>query len=143
MNPLGVKSIDAIDRSGPSARGISSQVSPSSTRPARLFITPPHCLKKNGTPARRHSSRTSRTHAGSITRAARPLSPPTMTQSMPSSASPVIGPEQGFDAQEADRSRHATQVSARSVQRLRGELHRGSDGVERTGGVVDVHLSVR
>ena len=31
------------------ARGISSQVRPSSSRPFFFFWNPPHCLKKNGT----------------------------------------------------------------------------------------------
>ena len=34
--------------------GISSQVRPSSLRPLFFFWTPPHCLKKKGTPAFRH-----------------------------------------------------------------------------------------
>src|SRR5262249_42554005 len=34
-------------------RGISSQVRPSSSLPARFLLTPPHCLKKNGTLALR------------------------------------------------------------------------------------------
>ncbi len=34
--------------------GHSSQVRPSSMRPVRFFTGPPHCLKKNGTPARMH-----------------------------------------------------------------------------------------
>src|SRR5579859_6160203 len=37
--------------------GISSQVRPSSVLPARFLFVPPHCLKKNGTPAPRHCSR--------------------------------------------------------------------------------------
>jgi hypothetical protein len=36
------------------AIGISSHILPSSVRPARFFCTPPHCLKKKGTMARRH-----------------------------------------------------------------------------------------
>ena len=34
--------------------GIASYVRPSSSRPVSLLRTPPHCLKKNGTLARRH-----------------------------------------------------------------------------------------
>ena len=37
-----------------SAAGISSQVLPSSSRPVLFFCTPPHCLKKNATPALTH-----------------------------------------------------------------------------------------
>ena len=44
-------------------RGISSQVRASSRRPARFLRTPPHCLKKNGTPSEVHLSRISSTHA--------------------------------------------------------------------------------
>jgi hypothetical protein len=51
-------------------------------RPSFWFF-PPHCLKKNGTRARRHCSRMSTTHDGFIGRGLRPDSPPTMTQSMP------------------------------------------------------------
>jgi hypothetical protein len=34
--------------------GILSYVTPSSLRPAFFLLTPPHCLKKNGTPADTH-----------------------------------------------------------------------------------------
>lgn len=34
--------------------GSSSHVRPSSSRPAFFLSTPPHCLKKNGTPAATH-----------------------------------------------------------------------------------------
>lgn len=37
-----------------SSAGISSQVRPSSMRPALAFRVPPHCLKKNGTPDSPH-----------------------------------------------------------------------------------------
>src|SRR5690606_25826036 len=62
--------------------GNSSQVRPLSTRPLRLFWTPPHCLKKNGTLAARHCFWIETTHSGCMGRAPGPLSPPTMTQSM-------------------------------------------------------------
>lgn len=38
----------------PIVSGISSHVRPSSRRPVFFLFTPPHCLKKNGTPASRH-----------------------------------------------------------------------------------------
>ena len=41
----------ASSRSGTRRRGIASQVLPSSSLPPRFLKTPPHCLKKNGTPA--------------------------------------------------------------------------------------------
>ena len=63
--------------------GISSQIRPSSTRPAFFLFVPPHCLKKKATPARRHWSRMSVTHAGSMGRAPGPDSPPRMSQSIP------------------------------------------------------------
>ena len=59
--------------------GISSYVQPSSSRPVRSLRTPPHCLKKNGTWARRHCSRIERTHSACIGRAPGPDSPPTIT----------------------------------------------------------------
>ena len=43
--------------------GISSYVSPRRRRPVSLLRTPPHCLKKNGTPTRAHWSRILRTHS--------------------------------------------------------------------------------
>src|SRR5262245_52598661 len=46
--------------------GISSHVRPSSSRPVRLLTVPPHCLKKNGTLARTHWSRTSATQQEAI-----------------------------------------------------------------------------
>jgi len=48
--------------------GISSHVRPSRCRPAFFLFTPPHCLKKNATRARRHSSRISTT-PGAVHRA--------------------------------------------------------------------------
>src|SRR3954451_14738330 len=62
--------------------GIVSYVRPSRRRPAFFLFLPPHCLKKNATPAQTHWSRMSVTHAGAIGRARWPDSPPTMTQSM-------------------------------------------------------------
>jgi hypothetical protein len=59
--------------------GIWSQVCPRSSRPAFFLFRPPHCLKKNGTSARRHCWRMSSTQAGSIGRGLRPDSPPTIT----------------------------------------------------------------
>ena len=40
----------------------------------------PHCLKKKGTPAARHWSRSERNQSGCDGRARGPLSPPAMTQ---------------------------------------------------------------
>ncbi len=88
-----------------SAAGNSSQVRPSSMRPASCFehrgnampwSSPrcvwslrrepaaqryePHCLNRNGTRAAAHWSRSERNHAGGAGRALGPLSPPAMTQ---------------------------------------------------------------
>src|SRR5580704_15875322 len=57
---------------------------PSSSLPPVLGERPPHCLKKKATRAATHWFRISMTHSGFIGRARGPLSPPTMTQSMPS-----------------------------------------------------------
>jgi three-Cys-motif partner protein len=46
-------------------RGIWSQTRPSSSRPPAFGVRPPHCLKKNGTPAVTHASRIALTQAGS------------------------------------------------------------------------------
>lgn len=59
-----------------------SWVRPSSSRPVSFFRTPPHCLKKKGTPESAHWSRIEATHSGFMSRAPGPLSPPTITQSM-------------------------------------------------------------
>jgi hypothetical protein len=45
------------------AAGAWSQVRLSSVRPARFLCTPPHCLKKNGTPPARQRSRISVAHS--------------------------------------------------------------------------------
>ena len=61
------------------ARGISSKMRPSSSRPPALAVRPPHCLKKNATPpACRHASRNSRTQRTSTGRECAPDSPPAM-----------------------------------------------------------------
>ncbi len=49
---------------------------PSSLRPPAFGVSPPHCLKKNGTLARAQMSRMSKTHSSRIGRAPGPLSPP-------------------------------------------------------------------
>jgi three-Cys-motif partner protein len=48
--------------------GISSQTMPSSSRPRAFGVRPPHCLKKNGTPAAREASRMARAHSSRIGR---------------------------------------------------------------------------
>ena len=85
--------------------GISSWVAPSSSRPVRFLRTPPHCLKKNGTPAARHWSRIERTQSGSIGRAPWPLSPPTITQWMPVEVERAEVFEQRLDREEPHRRR--------------------------------------
>src|SRR5579875_2569423 len=60
--------------------GISCQIRPSSRRPPLLWYRPPHCLKKNGTPASKHCWRSSRAQSGFTGRASIPLSPPQITQ---------------------------------------------------------------
>ena len=67
--------------------GKPSQVLPGRILPAVFLRTPPHCLKKNGTPSALHCSRIERTQASFIGLAPGPLSPPTMTQEMPSNGS--------------------------------------------------------
>ena len=56
---------------------------PSSSLPPVFGERPPHCLKKNATRAATHWFRISIAHSGFIGRARGPLSPPTITQSMP------------------------------------------------------------
>ena len=51
------QSTDSDRSSDVSRPGDSSQVRPSSSRPPALGVRPPHCLKKNGTPASAHWSR--------------------------------------------------------------------------------------
>ena len=63
-----------------SKTGISFHSRPSSSRPARFFCVPPHCLKKKGTPRSAHWRLMDRTHPGSIGLHPGPLSPPTTTQ---------------------------------------------------------------
>src|SRR5574340_540826 len=84
--------------------GIWLHVRPSKRRPPAFEVNPPHCLKKNGTPARTHWSRTPRTQLGSTARKRGPLSPPTITQSIPFSGSREIGPSKGS----TDRSEEHT-----------------------------------
>lgn len=62
---------------------MSSYVRPSNRRPCLPFCTPPHCLKKNRTPARSHCCLMRCTQPGRTGLAPGPLSPPTMTQCMP------------------------------------------------------------
>src|SRR6202040_967450 len=69
--------------------------SPSSNRPPDLGERPPHCLKKNATLALRHWLRTSIAQWVCMGRARGPLSPPTMTQSMPVRFSLPTGPMRG------------------------------------------------
>lgn len=76
-------------------RGRSSQVLPSRRRPVRFFFTPPHCLKKNATPALAHWFLISTTHRSFIGLAPGPDSPPTMTQSIPRRLSEERGPSKG------------------------------------------------
>ena len=70
-------------------------------RPVFFLFTPPHCLKKNATPAcgtgrgYRHPLR------GAIGRAPGPDSPPTIAQSMPASQS-AQGAEKRFQREELD-----------------------------------------
>src|SRR5213596_856202 len=75
----------ALSNTGNSRRrGTLSYFFPSRSRPALLLRTPPHCLKKKGTFAFSHWSRSDRTHSFFIGLAPAPLSPPTMTQGLPS-----------------------------------------------------------
>ena len=48
---------------------------PSSSLPPAFGVGPPHCLKKNATPSRRHSSRTSLAQSADMRRAPGPDSP--------------------------------------------------------------------
>ena len=72
-----------------------SQARPSKVRPAFFFWTPPHCLKKKGTPLVRHCCRMSLTQTGFNGLAPCPLSPPTMTQAIPCRSSRSIGSSKG------------------------------------------------
>lgn len=63
-----------------------------------IFVTPPHCLKKNGTRAARHCARILLPHFSFIGRASAPLSPPTMTQWIPVSSSfPISSSKDSID----------------------------------------------
>jgi len=77
------------------ARGNWSQVCSSSILPFFFLLTPPHCLKKNGTFAARHWSLISAAHSGFIGLAPGPDSPPTMTQSIPEKSILGIGLRSG------------------------------------------------
>src|SRR5215208_1146112 len=68
---------------------------PSRSRPPALGERPPHCLKKKATLVRTHWLRISITHCSSIGRARGPLSPPTITQSMPVRLSLPTGARSG------------------------------------------------
>src|SRR5216684_898811 len=94
-------------RSTTGSGGIWSQVRPSSRRPACFLSLPPHCLKKKGTSARRHWSRRSIAHVGSIGCAFEPDSPPTMTQSMPRMSRSWSGPSSGSSDRNLSRARVA------------------------------------
>ena len=76
--------------------------------------SPPHCLKKNATLAATHRLRMSITQRGSIRRARGPLSPPTITQSMPSRLSVPIGAIRGS----IDRKRTAAMALRKWTTRL-------------------------
>ena len=89
--------------------------SPSSSLPPDFDRSPPHCLKKKGTPVTRHWSLTSLAHLGSIGRAFGPLSPPTMTQWMPSRSIRPIGVINGS----TERKRTLARVSLRCCMRDR------------------------
>ena len=67
--------------------GHSCHFRPSSRQPPDFELKPPHCLKKNGTRLLLHWSRMPRTQSGVIGLRRGPLSPPTITQCMPSSGS--------------------------------------------------------
>jgi hypothetical protein len=75
--------------------GISSQVRSCRRRPPDLERRPPHCLKKNATPSAAQRSRSSSSHYSRTGRCFGPLSPPPMSQSMPSRSSPSSGPRSG------------------------------------------------
>jgi hypothetical protein len=54
--------------------GMAPCVTPSSSLPPRFGVRPPHCLKKNATPAPLQDSRSSRSHSTRTDRQPRPLS---------------------------------------------------------------------
>lgn len=81
--------------------GTSSQVCPSSIRPAFFLLTPPHCLKKKATFRAWHWSRMSLTLSAWMGRDLGPDSPPAMTQSMCSRGRLGCGPRRGS----SDRNR--------------------------------------
>ena len=91
---------------------------PSSSRPADFGVLPPHCLKKNGTPAPTHWSLTSRTQSGSMGRWRVPLSPPTITQWMPVRSSGPSGPRSGSTDRNLTGQRASLRWSTRTVLAL-------------------------
>ena len=99
---------DATERAPPLAAvkwmGIASYSAPLSRRPRDFGVDPPHCLKKKSTPARSQRSLMSRTQRSCIGRALGPLSPPTITQEIPSRSISPTGPRSGS----MDRKRTAT-----------------------------------
>ena len=68
---------------------------PSRLRPPDFGVRPPHCLKKKLTPFRSQMSLISRTQDDFIGRVFGPLSPPTMTQDIPSRSMSPTGPRSG------------------------------------------------
>jgi hypothetical protein len=89
------KAVSGSGLPAPAEVGRSSQVRPWRRRPLFLLFTPPHCLKKKGTPAATHSSWILWTHAARIGLAPGPDSPPTITQLTPVRSRQRIGPRSG------------------------------------------------
>ena len=91
---------------------------PSSSRPAFFLFVPPHCLKKNGTPARAALvADRRRPTPRSIGRAPGPDSPPTITQSMPVEVErAAAGPSSGS----SERNRTARRTFAQVVDAADG-----------------------
>src|ERR1051326_7321060 len=75
--------------------GISLYVLPFSFLPVFFLFVPPHCLKKNGTFNLSHCSIISIAHSGFIGLGFLPLSPPTITQSIPFNLRAGKGPISG------------------------------------------------
>ena len=86
-------------------------IGPSVQFAARSILrTPPHCLKKNGTPACPHWPRMFTTQSRSIGLAPAPLSPPTITQWMPRKIDLPQVFQQRLDRQERHRGIGSSKV---------------------------------
>jgi hypothetical protein len=127
--------LHALPLSRAASLGISSQVRPSRTRPVRDLSTPPHCLKKNGTPVDTQRSRISRTHSES--RAAFPRrSPRRFRFGGPDSCAFPPGPPGGeIDLEESDKTANSS-LPTRGSETFRATFWQAPEAQGRYRGTV-------